>query len=385
MNEKWITKNLHELLEVQNGYAFSSKNFNILKGIPLIRIRDLKNGYHTETQYIGEYDRKYLVKKDDLLIGMDGEFGCYKWLGDDALLNQRVCKLHSFSREIYPNFLLYGLNSYLKKIEERTGYTTVKHLSSRQIHGIQFSFPSFEEQKRIVSILDESFEAIDIAKANTERNLQNARALFESYLNDIFSQKGEGWHETTLGKIGVIQTGSTPKTSDKNNYGNYIPFIKPANFNKDGTLNYADYGLSMDGLALARLIKAGSVLMVCIGTIGKCGYCDRDVTTNQQINSFTPDDGIDYKFIYFQLLTRKFQHQVWLKSGQTTLPIINKSKWSNLRVSLPSQLHNQRQIVKNLEKMSQETLKLEAIYQKKLSALEEIKKSLLHQAFNGEL
>jgi type I restriction enzyme S subunit len=119
----WKNHKLDDLLEVQNGYAFNSKLFGVSKGVPLIRIRDLKGGTETETRYSGEYDDKYLVKAGDLLIGMDGEFGCYEWRGGDALLNQRVCRLERFSGKLLPRFLLYGLNSYLKEIEDVTGYT----------------------------------------------------------------------------------------------------------------------------------------------------------------------------------------------------------------------------------------------------------------------
>jgi type I restriction enzyme S subunit len=128
------------------------------------------------------------------------------------------------------------------------------------------------------------------------------------------------------------------------------------------------------------------VLMVCIGaTIGKCGYCDRDITTNQQINALTPFEGVFHKFIYFQMLTEDFQRRVLLSSGQATLPIINKSKWSALVVTLPSKLEEQKCIAAKLEALSKETQRLEFMYQQKLAALEELKKSLLHRAFNGDL
>ena len=137
----WVTKKLGDLLKIQNGYAFDSKLFSSEGDMPLIRIRDIKQGVDTETLYTGDYDVKYVVKKGDLLIGMDGEFGCYEWKGNDALLNQRVCRLQEFENQIYPRFLLYGINSYLKAIEDVTGYTTVKHISSKQIANIEFPLP----------------------------------------------------------------------------------------------------------------------------------------------------------------------------------------------------------------------------------------------------
>ena len=154
-----------------------------------------------------------------------------------------------------------------------------------------------------------------------------------------------GWVSKRLEDIGKTQTGSTPKTSEKKYFGDSIPFVKPADFAADGSLNYGNDGLSVLGLKKSRRVPAGSVLMVCIGaTIGKCGYCDLDVTTNQQINSLTPRDGVLHKFVYYQMLTADFQRRVMLSSAQATLPIISKSKWSQLTVTLPS-LPEQRRIV----------------------------------------
>jgi type I restriction enzyme S subunit len=110
MKKRWAIKKLAEVLELQNGYAFDSKGFNATDGLPLIRIRSLKAGTETETRFNGDYEEKYVVIAGDLLIGMDGEFGCYEWKGEPSLLNQRVCRLQGFSGELIPRFLLYGVN-----------------------------------------------------------------------------------------------------------------------------------------------------------------------------------------------------------------------------------------------------------------------------------
>src|ERR1039458_2847688 len=151
--------------------------------MPLIRIRSLKSGVETETRFSGEYDKKYVVNAGDLLIGMDGEFGCYEWKGGPALLNQRVCRLQGFASELVPRFLFYGVNSYLKAIEDVTGFATVKHISSRQILGIEFPLPPLREQRRIVGVLDEALMGIASARENAERNLRNASAVLESHLD----------------------------------------------------------------------------------------------------------------------------------------------------------------------------------------------------------
>ena len=113
-----------------------------------------------------------------------------------------------------------------------------------------------------------------------------------------------GWTWKKIEEIGKVQTGSTPKTSENDNFGDYIPFIKPPDFFKDGSLDYKNQGLSKLGLNKARVVDSNSVLMVCIGaTIGKVGFTEREVTTNQQINSLTPLKGDYAKFFYYQMLT----------------------------------------------------------------------------------
>lgn len=246
--------------------------------------------------------------------------------------------------------------------------------------------PPLAEQQRIAGVLDELFDSIATAKAHAEKSIRNARAIFKSHLQSVFTKGGEGWVEKRLEEIGTTQTGSTPKTSDRENYGDFIPFVKPADFKNDGSLDYENQALSERGLSGARKIAAESVLMVCIGaTIGKCGYCDRDITTNQQINALTPFDGVSHHFVYYQMLTEGFQQRLLSSSAQATLPIINKSKWSALPVALPRSLDEQKQIAAKLEGLRKETQRLEVIYKQKLAALEALKKSLLHRAFTGQL
>jgi type I restriction enzyme S subunit len=285
--------------------------------------------------------------------------------------------LHKFLYWTYASGVTEGMQSHS---------TGIRNLDGDAYKAIKISFPTLAEQQRIVGVLDEAFAGLATAQANAEKNLQNARALFASHLQSVFTQRGKGWVEKRLEEIGTTQTGSTPKTSDRANYGDFIPFVKPADFNTDGSLDYENDGLTKKGLSEARKVAAGSALMVCIGaTIGKCGYCERDITTNQQINAVTPFKDVSNKFVYYQMLTEDFQRRVMLSSAQATLPIINKSKWSALTVVLPPKLEEQKQIVAKLDSLSEETQRLATLYERKLAVLAALKKSLLNEAFTGKL
>ncbi|MFP4167147.1 MAG: restriction endonuclease subunit S, partial [Opitutales bacterium] len=157
-------------------------------------------------------------------------------------------------------------------------------------------------------------------------------------------------------------------------------------FNNNGSLNYENYGLSQNGLTTARQVPVHSVLMVCIGaTIGKCGFSERAIATNQQVNALTPTNNFSYRYIYYQMLSDSFQRLVINNSGQATLPIINKTKWSKLSLSFPPTIKEQIRIENLLDSLSVETQRLESVYRRKLELLADLKQSLLHKAFTGEL
>jgi type I restriction enzyme S subunit len=297
--------------------------------------------------------------------------------------------------ELLYGFLYHQLINHLKKFKEQSVGANTKFLKIGMIQDMIIPLPPIQEQQYIISIIDKTFAAIELAKANVERNLQNAKELFQSELNTIFSRKGEGvtepaevWVEKKLKDVGETQTGNTPSTKDADNFGNYIPFVKPGHFKPDGTIDAKDSGLSEKGLKLARLFRENTILMVCIGaTIGKTGYVNVPVTSNQQINALTPKVEYHARFFYYALIAPLFQKRILSegKGAQATLPIINKSKWENLTVCFPKDKEIQLQIVERLDALSSETKKLEAKYQAKLAALEELKKSVLEKAFRGEI
>ena len=310
----------------------------------------------------------------------------YLVINTAPMATNQGCKGLVPNKEIDHKFLFYYLESIVKLLNELGSGATFKELSSGKLKEIPIPIAPLPEQRRIVAILDEAFEGIATAKANAEKNLQNAREVFESHLNAVFSQRGEGWVEKRLDEVGKTQTGSTPKASEPENLGKHIPFVKPGDFKPDGSITYDNEGLSQNGAAKARLVMAPSAIMVCIGaTIGKSAYANRIIATNQQINSLTPATGISAKMVYYQMITVDFQRRVHENAGQATLPIINKSKWSSLSIFIPPTVDEQNHIVARLDNLHEETQRLESLYQKKLIALDELKQSLLHQAFNGDL
>tara|TARA_R110000764_G_scaffold116646_1_gene203611 strand:- start:579 stop:1829 length:1251 start_codon:yes stop_codon:yes gene_type:complete len=148
-------------LEILNGFPAKSKYFNNERnGLPLIRIRNILKG-HSETYYSGEFDSKYLIKKGDILIGMDGDFNIAKWTGVPSILNQRICKLIAAKDPFNLEYLYYYLEVELKKIQARTPSTTVKHLSIKDLRKVNAYCPPLSEQQKIADILSEADAKIE--------------------------------------------------------------------------------------------------------------------------------------------------------------------------------------------------------------------------------
>lgn len=359
--------------------------------MPLIRIRDLKNGLSTETNFDGPFEQRFVVREGDFLIGMDGEFGCFEWRGPDGLLNQRVCKLTDFAAGIEPRFLFYGINSYLKEIEDVTTFTTVKHLSSKQIAAIEFPLPPFEEQRRIVAVLDEALAAIATAITNAEKNLANARELFELERDAIVNASEPSWTEGPLGEICETQYGISGSMNQEGK--GYKIFrmgeVQDGQLLDTGAMKYID--IPQQEFEIYQLHK-GDVLFNrtnSIALVGKTGiflldgpYCFASYLI--RVN-FDPAR-MSSRFACHMMNSRSFLHRVRAKGAQSVNQTnINATILRNERVHYPKDVAAQEALADKLDSLWQDTVQLAAVYEKKLAHLAALKQALLLCAFGGEL
>lgn len=401
MKNDWQIEKLEEICEVFADGDWIEKKDQSTSGIRLIQTGNIGNGSFLDrgekARYISESTFKRLrcteVLPGDCLLSRlpdpVGRAGLIPGTGQ-KMITAVDCTIMRFKKDVLPKwFIYYSLSlDYQYEINKEVTGATRQRISRSNLGNVKIPVPPISEQKQIVRALDVVFEKTSKAKKNAEKNMQNANKLFESYLQSVFANPDDEWEEKMLEEIGETQTGTTPKTVDKENYGSHIPFITPADINifGDGIIRYREEGLSEKGLENGRKVKKNSILMVCIGaSIGKVGFVDRDVSCNQQINSLTVNRGFCPKFFYYALSTKYFFDKVIKNSAQATLPIINKGKWKKLIVSYPLSEKKQQFIVARLDSLSAETKKLEAIYQQKLADLEELNKSILHRAFNGGL
>jgi type I restriction enzyme S subunit len=208
--ENWRPVSIGRFVELINGFAFPSEGFTDGDGMPLIRIRDL-NRRDTEVNFRGNYSERYVVKSGDLLIGMDGDFLTVKWNGSDALLNQRVCKLVTKDTDcLDQEFLFYRISDEIIGIHRITAATTVKHLSSKDVLGIEIGLPCKPEQTKIAEILStvdhviEQTEALIIKQQRVKTGLmQDLLTLGIDEHGNLRTEQTHIFKNSPLGRIPV--------------------------------------------------------------------------------------------------------------------------------------------------------------------------------------
>lgn len=253
------------------------------------------------------------------------------------------------------------------------------------------SYPdSIPEQKRIVALLDTVFADLEQTRAKTEQNLTNARELFDSYLQQVFSQKGEGWVETTLGDLLHISSSKRVYATDWTSDG--VPFfggkeiVKLAKYGTVVSNAYISEEKYMDYASKYDMPQKGDILMTARGTIGvgyivkegdKFYYKDGNIISLRQKSLTNPH------FILYAFKSHKIIDQIKGLTGTTVshLPL-NKAK--ELFINIPN-YQVQNEIVLQIQAVESNVDRLISLYDEKLAAIDELKKSILQKAFNGEL
>jgi type I restriction enzyme S subunit len=284
------------------------------------------------------------------------------------------------------NYLYYSLISIdFKKYV--TG-AAIPHIYFKDYKNEPFLWMPLPEQQRIVAILDEVFAAIAKAKANTEQNLKNAKELFESYLQGVFENKGEGWEEKTLKEVCAKITDGTHQTPKYFDDG--IIFLSSKNVTSGkidwDNIKYID---EKQHLEMHKRVapKVGDILLAKNGTTGVAAMVDRDLVFDiyvslahiRVLDEVTPD----FMLYFINSPVAKKQFNKRLKG--MGVPNLHLEEIREVVISFPKSIKEQNKVVKKLDDFSAETKKLEAIYQQKINDLEELKKSVLQKAFSGEL
>tara|TARA_R110001583_G_scaffold26533_16_gene95575 strand:+ start:15548 stop:16780 length:1233 start_codon:yes stop_codon:yes gene_type:complete len=257
------------------------------------------------------------------------------------------------------------------------------------------SYPaSIPEQKRIVALLDTVFADLEQTRAKTEQNLKNARELFDSYLQQVFSQKAEGWVEASLKSITTkIGSGATPRGGKAAYKTEGMSLIRSMNVHdrrfKDKDLALID-DEQADKLSNVELQENDVLLNITGASVARCCVVPKEylpARVNQHVSIIRVSDNTIKPELLCYLLTSKYYKDILLGIGEagSTRQAITKVQIENFEVSYPESFENQDDFIKQLTVLETDILKLHDIYTKKLEALDELKKSILQKAFSGEL
>jgi type I restriction enzyme, S subunit len=284
------------------------------------------------------------------------------------------------------DYLYYSLISV--DFKKYVAGAAIPHIYFKDYKNEPFLWMPLPEQQRIVAILDEAFAAIDLAKENVQRNLQNAKELFQSELNSIFTNKGEGWVEKTLKDLCDKITDGTHQTPKYFESG-YI-FLSSKNVTS-GVIDWDNikYIDEKQHLEMQKRLspRVNDILLAKNGTTGVAAIVDRDVTFNiyvslaliRSLGEVTPQ----YLLYYINSSSAKKQFNKRLKG--VGVPNLHLEEIREVLVPFPTFLEKQELIVRQFDTLSAKTKRLESLYQQKLQTLEELKKSILQKAFTGEL
>lgn len=307
-------------------------------------------------------------------------------------LDNQVCSTGYFvlrpKAGIDPRFVFYSLftEGFIGQMESLRKGASYPAVTDGEVRAQLIPVPPLPEQHRIVAILDEAFDGIATAKANAEKNLQNARALFESYLQAVFTQRGEGWVEKTIGEVCILRSGTTlPKEIEKPS--GEIPYLKVADMNITENLNVVTCSsryVNKSDVNASNLLPIGTTIFPKRGgaiLTNKKRITERVICADLNIMGVTPKSGLLPEFLFNFFLRLDLRE---INNG-SSIPQINNYSVEPLLIAFPKSTAEQQAIVAKLNSFSEETQRLTFIYQQKLAALEELKKSLLHQAFSGQL
>lgn len=390
--KSWKQKNLSEICEIIGGVANPKEKNAFENGtIRFVKMKDL-GLEHLTTNLINtavKLNKKFvednkikIIKKGAILIPRSGSVALNHRavLGEDACIVSHICALQINQPEIDPFFLYYVLTQIdMKRFSKKT--TGLDMITFEDLRKIIIPIPAIKEQQKIVEILSNLENAKQFRKESNVLRENFIKSLFLKMFGD--PKKSRKWKKIPLNEYGQIVTGNTPPRKDKENYGDYIDWIKSDNLNTPETfVTKSSESLSKKGAKIGRIVPKNSILITCIAgsirSIGNIAIADKDVAFNQQINAIVPNENVDSWYLYY--LIKNSQEIIQNASTKSLKGIVSKSKFSSIQLPNPP-ISLQREfanIAKNIEKIRMDQKQSNEYINNLFS-------NMMQRAFKGEL
>jgi type I restriction enzyme S subunit len=402
MKKSWQTKPLGDVAEVGAGNSAPQDESLFKDGTyPFFRTADAGRvrfgDIYESTDYLNEKGIKGLRRypKGTILFPKSGASTFLNhrvMLGVEGCVSSHLATIVADETQIEPRFLLYFLSTIsAQDLVQDHAYPS---LNLPTISGISIQAPPLPEQQRISSILDEAFAGIATAQANAEKNLQNAHALFKSHLQSIFTQRGKDWAEKTFEELIEDNVIGLTKNSREQGEDKALPYVKMNNITRDNRFDFSSFTCvdATDEEVSKFSLKDGDFLFNTRNSyelVGKSCIYESDsndaVLFNNNIMRVRFKSGVDARFVLLAFSSKSVADELnSLKSGTTNVSAIYFKDLKSLVIPVPP-IAAQKEIAAKLELLVAETQRLASFYERKLAALAALKKSLLHQAFTGEL
>jgi len=389
----WKIIKILDFCDFERGTEPGSKSYNREgKGAPFIRVGNI--AAQIQEQIYTTSKNIKLCDENDILIALDGSPGVvvrgFKGAHSSGIRKVIVKQPDKLLKDFV--YFVLQADSIQKIIEKYATGMTIKH-ASKSLEHLEIPLPPLPEQQKIVYVLDSIQEAI----RTQEKIIEKTKELKKSMMADLFKYGGpsfrkgrklkkteigeipENWEVRKIGDLGEIITGKTPSTSVKEYWNGEISFITPVDFSEQRYVSLSERTITKKGASKVKILPKDSILVVCIGsTIGKIALTSEDCATNQQINAIICKDDVNSHYVYYAILLRKAALRSY--AGTTAKPILKKSLFEEIQISLPSLLE-QREIADILQTIDQ---KIE-IEQKKKTLYEELFKTMLNKLMTGEI
>lgn len=380
----WETKPLGDVCEILDSRR---------KPVTKTDRRAGKYPYYGATGVV-DYVDEFIFDESLVLVGEDGA----KWASGERTafgvsgrcwVNNHAHVVRPMRTRLLDEWLVYYLVH--EDLSPFVSGLTVPKLNQGSLREIPVPLPPVAEQRRIVAILDEAFEGISTARANSEENLQNAQDVLANHLEHVFAKCCEEWPETHLGAIAEIKGGKrVPKGYKLLEEDTGYPYLRVTDFGLRGSIDTSDlrYVSSTVHAGIKNYIVTPADLYISIaGTIGRAGIVPHDLdganlTENACRLVFKP--GVSNRFVFYFTRTPSFIEQAGFNTRTAAQPKLALSRLATIRLPLPKP-EVQASVVVALDRIAEEVETLEGVYRAKVIALDELKKSLLHQAFKGAL
>ncbi len=394
MKKGWQTKKVSEIAKHSLGKMLDkAKN----KGEPQPYLRNLNVRWFDfdlsdvlEMPFLPTEVEKYTAVKGDVLICEGGYPGrAAIWEKDEPIYFQKALhrvRFHEPERNRW--FLYYLLSKDLDgTLKNHFNGAGIQHFTGEALAQFEVPLPPLAEQQRIVGLLDEAFEGLATAKANAEKNLQNARALFESHLQSVFTQRGPGWVDRTLDQVCIVERGSSPRPIKEyfTTEPDGVNWIKIGDTEEGGKYVHSTaQKITPKGAEQSRFVKEGDFILTNSMSYGRPYIMKTSGYIHDGWFVLRLNMAIDTDYFYYLLSSPVVQLQFAALASGSVVKNISGDLVKKAVLPIPP-LEQQHVIVEKLLALEEETQRLARLYERKHAALEALKKSLLHQAFTGAL